>query len=64
MTGSPVTGAIDVSRCLFCTRITVPCTSPACIGQGAVHLMTRLHKCGNGLTVAVPVLVRTPGGAT
>lgn len=55
MSGSPVTGAVPVARCKWCKRVIVPCTMGGrCIGLFSVHLMTRLHSCGNGLTVAWP----------
>lgn len=57
---APVTGAVPVTRCLWCRMAAVRCTAPCCIGFGLVHLRSRLHKCGNGVTMA---FTRTAGAS-
>ena len=49
----PLTGAVILERCKWCEAPVTPCLCGGrCIGLRFVHLMSRKHKCGNGVTWA------------
>jgi len=52
-------GAVPLGACRWCLQPVTACTAPSCIAAGHVHLRSRLHKCGNGVSLAFPLAVRS-----
>lgn len=54
-----VTGAVTLFGCGSCHEAVTPCTMNrgACVGNGYVHVRTRLHKCAGRPTSAWPMFL-------
>lgn len=49
-------GAVEVIACANCPEPVTACLAPACTAYRHVHVRSRLHRCGNGVSFAFPVI--------